>query len=637
MKSPVIVSRAGRNRLASYALIAFLLGSVWGVAMWNYGGVYSPLQFPTAGSLKRFTSYDELWTFLNKSSTEVLGRGFYAMGIVKSPNLVTSSQVSGILDTLTAVNDFSGTNIQVEGVDEADVVKTDGKYIYVIANDSVIIVEAFPPEGAKIVSKITLNQTVSEMFVSRDKLALFLGTSQVYGIMPMGPIRWIPPYLTSTVIQVYDISDRATPKLERDITVDGNYFDSRMIGDYVYMITNQPAFVNKTEVNLPIIRTDDLVVRVEAPTIYYENYTDYSYAFTNIFALDIQDSGKPLTHQTFLLGAASTLYVSPNNMYITTPWYNETATTYIEGTKVHKIRVDNGDISYVADGVVPGWVLNQFSMDEQNGYFRIATTVGHAWEGSSSKSNVYVLNTSLGVVGGLEGLAPGEQIYSARFMGNRCYLVTFRKVDPLFAIDLTDPANPKVLGKLKIPGYSDYLHPYDENHLIGIGKETADAEQGDFSWYQGVKIALFDVTDVTNPRELAKFEIGDRGTDSPVLRDHKAFLFSRSKGLLVMPVLVAEIDPKQYSGTVPPDAYGEYVYQGAYVFNVTLTEGIQLKGRITHMEGVDDLMKSGWYFESPYAVKRSLYIDDALYTISDKMIKINSLDTLNEIKTVELP
>ncbi|NIP67558.1 hypothetical protein GWM83_02345, partial [Candidatus Bathyarchaeota archaeon] len=114
-------------------------------------------------------------------------------------------------------------------------------------------------------------------------------------------------------------------------------------------------------------------------------------------------------------------------------------------------------------------------------------------------------------MGRLEDLAPGEKIYSARFMGDRGYLVTFRKVDPLFVLDLSQPTNPKVLGKLKIPGYSDYLHPYDENHIIGVGKETVAAEQGDFAWYQGVKISLFDVTDVEDPREIDKYEIGDRG------------------------------------------------------------------------------------------------------------------------------
>jgi uncharacterized secreted protein with C-terminal beta-propeller domain len=157
-------------------------------------------------------------------------------------------------------------------------------------------------------------------------------------------------------------------------------------------------------------------------------------------------------------------------------------------------------------------------------------------------------------------------------MGERCYLVTFKKVDPLFVIDLKNPYDPKVLGYLKVTGYSDYLHPYDENHIIGIGKETTDA--GEFAWYQGVKISLFDVSDVTNPREISKLEIGDRGSDSPVLWDHKAFLFDKSRNLLVMPILEAKVDVTKYSEAELVWAYGEPVYQGAYVFDISIDNGL---------------------------------------------------------------
>ncbi len=256
--------------------------------------------------------------------------------------------------------------------------------------------------------------------------------------------------------------------------------------------------------------------------------------------------------------------------------------------------------------------------------------------GSTSTNNVYVLDSNLNTVGRLEDLAPGERIYSARFMGDRCYLVTFRKVDPLFVIDLADPFNPKVLGKLKIPGYSDYLHPYDEDHIIGVGKETIAAESGDFSWYQGVKLSLFDVSDVTMPKEVSKLEIGDRGTDSYVLRDHKAFLFSRSKNLLVIPIKLAEINEEQYPQGIPPSMSGQFVWQGAYVIDISLENGLVVKGRVGHADE-EGLLKSGYYYSSPYAVERSLYMDDILYTISKKMIKMNDLDDLDEINKIELP
>jgi uncharacterized secreted protein with C-terminal beta-propeller domain len=279
-------------------------------------------------------------------------------------------------------------------------------------------------------------------------------------------------------------------------------------------------------------------------------------------------------------------------------------------------------------------VLNHFSMDEHNGYFRVATT-DHNWISGSSGNNIYVLNEDLKTVGKLENLAPGEEIYSARFMSDRCYLVTFKKVDPLFTIDLSEPDNPIVLGKLKIPGYSDYLHPYDENTLIGIGKETVEAKEGDFAWYQGVKISLFDVSDVDNPRELAKIEIGNRGTDSPALYDHHAFLFNRMRNLLVIPILEARIDKNDFSGKVPANFYGEYTYQGAYVFDISL-EGIQLKGRITHLDDEMDILKSGYWFDSEYEVDRSMYIEENLYTLSQGMIKINNLETLSELAKINL-
>jgi uncharacterized secreted protein with C-terminal beta-propeller domain len=326
-----------------------------------------------------------------------------------------------------------------------------------------------------------------------------------------------------------------------------------------------------------------------------------------------------------------------NNIYLTFPEYPMEADEF-ERTTIHRISIENESITFEATGVVPGSVLNQFSMDEYNGYFRIATTVGQVsrtFAQATSTNNVYVLDMDLNVVGELEDLAPGEEIYSARFMGDRGYIVTFRKIDPLFVIDLTEPTNPKVLGQLKVTGYSDYLHPYDENHLIGIGKETEAAEEGDFAWYQGVKISLFDVSDVSNPVEVAKYEIGDRGTDSPVLDDHKALLFDKARNLLVIPVLVAEIDPNDFDGEVPDWAHGEFVWQGAYVFDIS-PDGIERRGEITHLDDSDDLLKSGYRFYSGYSVERSLYIDDVLYTISAMKIKMNNLETLTEVNEVEL-
>jgi uncharacterized secreted protein with C-terminal beta-propeller domain len=311
-----------------------------------------------------------------------------------------------------------------------------------------------------------------------------------------------------------------------------------------------------------------------------------------------------------------------------------------ESTVVHKFSLDDGAISYKGNGDVPGHILNQFSMDEHNDYFRIATTIGHVSRmgASTSTNNIYILDSGLGQTGKIEDIAPGERIYSARFMGNRGYLVTFKKVDPFFVIDLSNPMNPQILGKLKIPGYSDYLHPYDENHIIGIGKDTVEAEEsrGDFAWYQGVKMAVFDVTDVANPVEMHKIIIGDRGTNSEALHDHKAFLFDRGKNLLVLPVTLAEIPEAQKQGA-RSNQHGDYVYQGAYVYELTLENGFNLKGRITHYDSDEAFKKAGYYWgDQGFNVRRSLYIGNVLYTISNSKIKANLLSDLSMVKELEI-
>jgi uncharacterized secreted protein with C-terminal beta-propeller domain len=317
---------------------------------------------------------------------------------------------------------------------------------------------------------------------------------------------------------------------------------------------------------------------------------------------------------------------------------------HMQRTVIHKISIHDGQIEYMVNGSVPGRVLNQFSMDEYNGFFRIATTVGYvSGYDDSAHNNIYILGENLNRVSAIEDIAPCEQIHSARFMGGRAYLVTFKKIDPFFIIDLSDPYNPKILGELKIPGYSDYLHPYDENHIIGIGKDTAEPQEGwdnkNFAWYQGLKIALFDVSDFENPKEVAKIVIGDRGTDSPVLYDHKAFLFDREKELLVIPVSLYEIpqEIKEQHQNYTGNIYGEFTFQGAYVYRLSSENGFEYKGRITHVND-EEVSKTGryWYYGSSSDITRSLYIGNVLYTISDKMVKMNNLEDLSEINSMAL-
>jgi uncharacterized secreted protein with C-terminal beta-propeller domain len=271
-------------------------------------------------------------------------------------------------------------------------------------------------------------------------------------------------------------------------------------------------------------------------------------------------------------------------------------------------------------------------MDEYNNNLRVATTSSvYSARGSYEYNNVFVLDSGMKTIGSLTHIAEQEKIYSTRFMGDRLYMVTFKRVDPFFVIDLSTPVAPKILGKLKIPGYSDYLHPYDATHIIGIGKETGTNDWGGVST-KGLKLALFDVSDVANPKQIDKVEIGDAGTDSAALSDHKAFLFDKSKNLLVIPARVVK---NQATVTDTKSVSQPNIWYGAYVFGVTPETGFTLRGTVEHGTGSD---RYYWYGSSQNEVKRSLYIGDVLYTLSTKKILANSLSNINTtITTISLP
>jgi inhibitor of cysteine peptidase len=628
-----------RNYVKTFSSLALLAAFVVALAV----GLTRP-QIPQshAGTdLQRFASYQDLADFV-KNATRY---PYYYTNDWRDVLTLGGAEDGKAWASLAP--EYSTTNIQVEGVDEADIVKTDGQYLYIVIDGKVVIVKAYPPEEAVVLSKIEVDGAIAGIFINGDRLALFENTAPVYDVEPYEPgRRFITPQQQRVTIKVYDLSDREEPVLKRDLAVDGYYVGSRMIGSFVYVIVNGSVYGIDNQPVTPGIYSDGTVTDVPASEIWHSDVPDYSYMFTTIMAVSLEDDDLEPAHQTLLVGAASGLYVSTANIYITFPGQAVEATAMTgvmpenfyctPKTTIHRIHIDDGVIELDGSGEVPGRLLNQFSMDEHQGFFRVATTTDDysREDGVTLTNQVYILDDALDIVGRLENLAPGERIHSARFMGNRCYLVTFRNIDPLFVIDLKDPYNPRVLGELKVTGYSDYLHPYDENHIIGIGKE-AIAENENFAWYQGVKISLFDVSDVSAPKEIAKYEIGDRGTDSPVLSDHKALLFDRSRNLLVVPVLVAEIDAADYPYGIPPHAYGEPVWQGAYVFNISLEKGLELRGSISHCAGAE-FSQYGYRHSADCFVERSLFIEDVLYTISDAKVKMNDLDDLNEIGEVIL-
>lgn len=669
-----------------------------------------------SGQIKKFKDIGELQAFLiqhagsvNQSQVKEISRG----AAVSTAAGVVNTESAG---APAASTDYSSTNIQVAGVDEADIMKTDGNYVYLLDYNDLYIIKARPAGAAAVTTKITFKSRPQEFYISGDRLVVFGYDNQIHNDNTYKTFKRQSSY---TYLKIFDISDPKNPKQLKDIDLEGNYTDSRMVGDYLYFITSNYQNYLEGEPLLPRVLDGgqilpekcSLSAKCYSPNIFYFDIPYQSYNFTSVLAINIKNPSEAISGDVYLLSGSQNLYVSPNNIYITyTEYLNEydierditidlikyrlsaddqakiskievvdgfilsdaekknkiynLIQAYVanlsdseqtalqteidnlltktleekakemEKTVIHKIAFSGASLSYLATGQVPGHVLNQFSMDENNGYFRIATTRSKSWSrleaaSKDSYNNVYVLDDKMQAVGALENLAVGEQIYSARFIGNRAYLVTYKQTDPLFAIDLRDPKAPKVLGELKIPGYSTYLHPYADNILLGFGRETEVSDNGAVV-NKGLKLGLFDVSNPSTPKELDSFVTGDKYSDSIALYDHKAFLASSAKNLVSIP---AVLRGGQYGNQVE--------FSGALVFGINDNK-INLRGRIDHSDSGNYNSQDYWsginYFDN--SVKRSLYIDDALYTFSNKFLKINDLKStggnLNLIKTIDL-
>jgi inhibitor of cysteine peptidase len=448
---------------------------------------------------------------------------------------------------------------------------------------------------------------------------------------------------SSTKAIIYDMTDKGNVKLIREVELEGSYVSSRKIGTSLYLVANDYVdyySIQNGEVNAtPTYRDSRLnvgTVNIGYNSIrYFPGSVEPNYMM--VAGIDIE--GIDAANVTTYLGSGQNIYASAENLYVAVTNYSraDSDSTYEESTQLYKFAMKDAKLTYLCKGTVPGTVLNQFSMDENGTMFRIATTKGNTWvtDRNISKNALYILDSMLSITGKIDDMAPGEKIYSVRFVGDRAYVVTFKTVDPLFVIDLKDPAKPSVLGALKIPGYSDYLHPYDENHIIGFGKDTVEIKGQ--AYYLGMKIALFDVTDVSNPIQMFTEMIGDRGTDSELLRNHKALLFSREKNLLAFPVTLME--QKNTSGNSAADQlqYGQFTFQGAFVYSLDLKTGFKLKGRITHLSGADYLKAGNSWYDSDKNVQRIIYIGDKLYTLSNGMIKANAITDLKEKGSIVIP
>ena len=625
------------NKIYPIASLAFMCAIIMAIVLPNKS--MAPInevtdeQTKISQELPKVENFKNLYAMLKARDTKR-----YYIDDMLSVDSITNANSKNETATNEVANDYSKTNTQVQGVDEADIVKTDGTYIYYLTNEKLTIINTENASQMKEMSTIKFDETFTpeEIFLNNDKI-IVIGKRYEYDKterkIGIDEDFLYPNYMdkTYTSAKLYNVKDKTNPTLERTVEVEGDYLTARMIGSNVYIASNKYMYYayicntyKSTELNEDDFKphyldtaTSNETKSINFDCIYYiPEFEDTNYL--NIVAFNITNNQEANVES--YLGAGEEIYASKENLYVTKTKYdyerkNKTSIT----TEIYKFNLNNANCTFAKAGDVPGSVLNQFSMDECNGYFRIATTDSTSWNSESNTNNLYVLNENLETIGKIEGLAKGERIYSVRFMGNRAYMVTFVETDPLFVIDLSNPTTPTVLGELKIPGYSKYLHPYDETHLIGIGEDTevVNYGYGDRVVTNGMKMAMFDVTDPNNPQELYNVKIGEKGTYSELLYNHKALLFSKEKNIIAFPISITDNDYK-------------VTFQGAIVYGVSLEKGFELKTKISNSATDYDR------YYSRNRVERIIYIKDTLFTLSNGLIKAVDLNTFETKGSIEL-
>jgi uncharacterized secreted protein with C-terminal beta-propeller domain len=491
--------------------------------------------------------------------------------------------------------DTSQTNVQEAGVDEPDTVKTDGRTIFAIANGTLHAIDA-RAETPRLLGTLALGDDWGATMLLRNDRALVLGSG------PLG----------ARMTEV-DVSNPAKPTVLRTEDVDGYIVDARMTGRTVRVVVSSgpeavygpPELREKPSGWLPTrrvknVRTGRTVThrigcrKVRRPAVFS------GAGVLTVYTVDIT-KGLPAVDVDAIFTGGDTVYASPSSLYVATQrWEVDRA-----NTSIHRFDISDPDRTwYAASGMVPGTLLNQFSLSEDKGILRAASTVGFGEEAESKVTTLAHGGGRLVQRGQVGGLGRGEQIYAVRFIGDIGYVVTFRQTDPLYTVDLSDPSQPRVRGELKIPGYSAYLHPVGDDLLLGVGQE-ANAQ----GRVRGLQLSLFDVSDLARPVRLQKAQIAERWSSSEVEWDHHAFLWWPATSLAVLPI----------------DSEG---FRGAAGYRVDRTGGIAQIARISHPAD-----RESW---TP-PVSRSVVVGDRLFTISELGAKASGLDTLADRAWVAFP
>lgn len=548
--------------------------------------------------------------------------------------------------------DYSTTNIQVENVDEADIVKTDGDYIYSISEDNVIITDVKDPKQPKVVATIKSedDDIPEDIILYKDKLV-------VISTKGNQTQRYYYNNRMNTVVKIYNITSREKPVLTKSYEMYEPYYTSRCIDNVLYVISSGNLRKEDDEIVVGY-NEDNMEKELSVDKIKYLKDVKTTKQ-TLISTVDLNNETADIKLDSYLMNI-SNAYVSENAIYLLNQRYsNDTKMPisllfglkgvfgledYYEMdsesgyyTEIYKFDIKE-NVEYKSKTKVKGKTINQYSLDEKDNHLRIALY-------DNDGSRVAIFDEDLKQIGISDNVAKGEKMYSSRFIGDKVYFVTYKTIDPLFVMDLSNEAKPKVLGKLKIPGYSTYLHPYDENHIIGIGMETKEIINRNSNGkvisttakVVGMKMALFDVSNVNSPVQISSVVIGDSRITSAILTNPKALLFSKEKSLIAIPVNNYSQDFEVTSSNNYETMINNYTKyskpynaEGYFVYNINVQDGFKLKGIITHEK------TNATYYYSNSKLLRGLYIDNNLYTVSETMIKVNELDSLKAVGELKL-
>ena len=618
----------------------------------TYEAVYEALQkVQESGSYRGDIFYTDGMLWVEEESADLA---------VPDVMLPTGTNDASKGDVTTGGVDFSETNVQVAGIDEADIIKTDGQYFYVfdMNRNAIYIVSAKGSEmkltaTIPVAEEFTGNETGREMYLTGDRLVLL-----VSGYRTEERSEYVKnageyvPYIREcavTKIVTYDVSDRTAPKLLSCLEQDGRMISSRCAEGKVYVISSyenynvwfKPSDGARERTGENVVDYTAYIPTVEGEPVaadcIYISKEPLSKEFLVVTSMALENPEQYLDIKS-LLADGDECYVSNNYIYVAASRWQNREFPY-DRTEVYRFAYKDGVITPAGQVTVKGTLDDQFSMDEYEGHLRVVTTVNeYVYEtkdtglketvdvngdgiidetdmiepyayryiiDSKEYNSLYIYDEKLQLTGCIENLAPDEQIKSARLMGEVGYFVTFRQTDPLFSVDLSDPANPKVLGELKIPGFSTYLHPYGEGLLLGIGYD-ADETTG---WTQGVKLSMFDVSDPSNVKEVHKHSLTDF-TYTGVEADHKAALIDAEKGIIGFPV-------RGYTDMGEYNVYVVYGYDEENGFYPKFSEGYAM--------GYDE----DWYelkYELFTSDCRGAYIGDTFYMINPAY-EIKSYDT----------